>query len=131
MTKKTALVEQHDHVLVARLDNPPSALMTREMVMERGALVRRADPDPNVGAVVLTGTHSSRFLAHFDVRLIYGGAKRSPKLSTSIIRAGLKVTGAALKKTPGGSALLARSPLVGLMAWEQMKDVFHQPDRSP
>ncbi len=124
MTKKTVLVEQHDHVLVARLDNPPSALMTREMVMELGTLVRRADRDPNVGAVVLTGTHSSRFLAHFDVRLIHGGAKRSPKLSASIIRAGLKMTGAALR-TPGGSALIARSPLVGLMAWEQMKDVLH------
>ncbi|MER6617713.1 enoyl-CoA hydratase/isomerase family protein [Streptomyces xantholiticus] len=124
MTKKTVLVEQHDNVLVARLDSPPSALMTREMVMELGALVRRADGDPSVGAVVLTGTHSSRFLAHFDVRLIYGGAKRSPKFRASVIRVGLRVTGAALK-APGGSALLARSPLVGLMAWEQMKDVFH------
>jgi enoyl-CoA hydratase/carnithine racemase len=123
MTTKTVLLEQHDNVLVARLHNPPSALMTVEMVRELGALARRADADPSVGAVVLTGTHASRFLAHFDVRLIHGGAKRSPRLSARVLRAGLRVTGAALK-APGGSALLARSPLVGLMAWERMKDVF-------
>ncbi|WP_039934395.1 enoyl-CoA hydratase/isomerase family protein [Streptomyces viridochromogenes] len=124
MTHRTVLVEQHGNVLVARLDSPPSALMTREMVLELGALARRADADPAVGAVVLTGTHASRFLAHFDVRLIHGGAKRSPKVSASVVRAGLRLTGAVLK-VPGGSALLARSPLVGLMAWEQMKDVLH------
>ena len=79
-------VEQRDRVLVATLTNPPQALMDETMVGSLGDLVARADSDPSVGGVVLTGAHESRFVAHYDVRELLEGAKASPSLSPGVAR---------------------------------------------
>lgn len=71
-------VEEHGRVLLARLDSPPHGLLVPELADELAALVGRAETDDGVGAVVLTGTHPARFVAHGDVRWMQEGAARTP-----------------------------------------------------
>ena len=46
-------VEQDGRVLTATLENPPDALMTPRMIEGLDAVIRRADSDPGIGAVVI------------------------------------------------------------------------------
>jgi len=108
-------VEQRGNVLIATLSNPPTALMDNEIVVGLLALARRADAHPDVGAVVLTSDHPTRFVAHFDVAEILSGAEEAPRLSKQMLRAGLRATGAALR-VPGAAKLLVRGPLAGFVA---------------
>lgn len=110
-------VEQRGNVLIATLSNPPTALMDNEIVVGLLALARRADADPDVGAVVLTGDHPTRFVAHFNVAEILSGAEQAPRLSKQMLRAGLRATGAALR-VPGAAKLLVRGPLAGFIGLE-------------
>ena len=110
-------VEQRGNVLIATLSNPPTALMDNEIVVGLLALARRADADPDVGAVVLTGDHPTRFVAHFNVAEILSGAEQAPRLSKQMLRAGLRATGAALR-VPGAARLLVRGPLAGFIGLE-------------
>ena len=115
-------VEQRGNVLIATLSNPPTALMDNEIVSGLLALAHRADADPDVGAVVLTGDHPTRFVAHFDVAEILSGAEQARRLSPQMLRAGLRVTWAALR-VPGAANLLARSPLAGLTMTQALLDI--------
>src|SRR6476660_6614811 len=110
-------VEQRGNVLIATLSNPPTALMDSEIVVGLLALARRADTDSDVGAVVLTGDHPTRFVAHFNVEEILSGAEQAPRLSKQMLRAGLRATGAALR-VPGAAKLLTRGPFAGVIALE-------------
>ncbi|WP_027006791.1 enoyl-CoA hydratase/isomerase family protein [Conexibacter woesei] len=115
-------VEQRGNVLVATIANPPHALMDREIQMGLMALARRADEDPDVGAVVLTGAHPSRFIAHFDVQLILNNAKASPALSPKMANTSLKAVGAALK-IPGAEKAIFASPAAGLALMERSREL--------
>lgn len=117
------VVERCDNVLVATLTNPPDALMDRPMIGELGALARQAGEDESVGAVVLTGAHPSRFIAHFDVRQILAGAESSPRLSRSVTYQGLRAVGAA-RHVPGLQSALEKTPAAGLLAMEHMREVL-------
>ena len=108
-------VEQRGNVLIATLSNPPMAVMDSEIVVGLLALARRADADSDVGAVVLTGDHPTRFVAHFNVEEILSGAEQAPRLSKQMLRAGLRATGAALRG-PGAAKLLMRGPFTGGIA---------------
>jgi enoyl-CoA hydratase len=108
-------VEQRGNVLIATLSNPPMAVMDSEIVVGLLALARRADADSDVGAVVLTGDHPTRFVAHFNVEEILSGAAQAPRLSKRMLRAGLRATGAALR-VPGAAKLLTREPFAGGIA---------------
>ena len=48
-------------VLVARLDGGPHALFDATIARELKELVDRVDRDPDIHAVVFTGTHPDRF----------------------------------------------------------------------
>lgn len=120
---RTIDVEQHGNVLVATLNNPPYALMNRSMYVELGALVHRANTDPTVGGVVLTGGHPSRFIAHFDVAQILVSATRSPKLPASRLLKMLKVIGV-IRRIPGSDAVLNKTPFAGLVALESLRELM-------
>jgi enoyl-CoA hydratase/carnithine racemase len=120
----TLTIEQQDNVLVATLVNPPHGLMDRSMVVALGDLAARADADSGVGAVVLTGAHDSRFLAHYDVAEILVGAETGPGgLSPAVVRGSLRAMAAA-RRVRGADRILAGSPVAGLVAVEQFKDVL-------
>ncbi|WKX73579.1 enoyl-CoA hydratase/isomerase family protein [Streptomyces sp. XD-27] len=118
----TLTVEERGNVLLATIDNPPHALLDAAIHMELAALARRADEDPDVGAVVLTGAHPSRFVAHFDVSLVLANAESSPPMSPKAVHAALKAVGAALR-VPGAQEALRRSPAAGLAVMERMRQV--------
>jgi enoyl-CoA hydratase/carnithine racemase len=116
-------VEQRGRVLVATLANPPHGVMDEPMVRALGELVARAESDDGVGAVVLTGAHPERFVAHYDVTELLAGSEASPGVGPGPARAALRAVGAA-RRVPGADAALARTPAAGVVALERFHDVF-------
>ncbi|MDQ3727998.1 MAG: enoyl-CoA hydratase/isomerase family protein [Actinomycetota bacterium] len=117
----TVRTEQHGRVLLATLSNPPHGLFDDPLVVALSALVERAETDEGVGAVVLTGDHPERFLAHYDVAELLQAAEESPSLSPGVARASLRLAGA-LRKVPGSEQALGRTSAAGLVAIER----FHE-----
>src|SRR5213075_1070143 len=83
-SKKNINIEKHGSVIVARIDGGPHALLYDTFVKELKDLVDGADKDPNIRAVVFTGTHPDRFLSHSDVVWLQQGGVGFPPINTSI-----------------------------------------------
>jgi enoyl-CoA hydratase/carnithine racemase len=77
-------VENHGAVLVARIDGGPHALFDAALTKQLKELVDSADRDPNIHAVVFTGTHPDRFLSHSDVTWLQQGGVGFPPINTRI-----------------------------------------------
>jgi hypothetical protein len=109
-------VEEHgDGVILATIANPPHALMDEEIVLGLEGLAERAESDPDLTAVVLTGAHPERFVAHYDVAELLDGARQSPSVAPAVARASLGAV-SALRRLPGGREALERTPAAGLSA---------------
>lgn len=121
--------ERIDRVVVATIDNPPHQLMTSEIVDELDALVREADADTGIGAVVLTGAHTDRFLAHFDVGALLDVARQGRAVSPGQAMGGVRAVGA-LERLPGSSEVLRRSPAAGIVLLRHFHDVLLRIGRS-
>src|SRR5438046_9106504 len=80
-------VEGHAGVLVARIDGGPHALFDATIAKQSKELVDRADRDPDIHAVVFTGTHPDRFLSHAEVRWLQKGGTGFPPSNTLIAHA--------------------------------------------
>jgi enoyl-CoA hydratase len=126
---KLVEVERIGRVVLARLNNPPHALMTSDMVAEIGQLVREADADDGIGVVVFTGAHPDRFLAHFDVGELLTSAQQAPAVSKRQAAVIIRIA-RALAKVPGVRYLLEHSPAAGIIQLEQFHDVLLQMGRS-
>jgi enoyl-CoA hydratase len=107
--------EQRGRVLVATLHNPPHALMDQGIVRDLSALVVRATEDDGVGAVVLAGSHPTRFIAHYDVAELLEAARTSPPVGPRAARASLRAAEAARRMGRVADAL-QRTPAAGLLA---------------
>ncbi|MGA5200648.1 enoyl-CoA hydratase/isomerase family protein [Streptomyces variegatus] len=116
-------VTQRGGVLIARMDNPPLALMDEATVEGIAAVLGRAERDPAIGGVVLTGSHPSRFLAHYDVGELLATAKSGPAFSPRGARRVLRVT-RAVRRLPGGDRVLRRSPAAGLARLQRFHEVL-------
>jgi len=79
-------VEGDAGVLVARFNGGPHALFDPTIAKELKELVHRADRDPDIHAVVFTGTHPDRFLSHSDVTWLQKGGTGFPPINTRIAR---------------------------------------------
>jgi enoyl-CoA hydratase/carnithine racemase len=77
-------IEGHAGVLVARIDGGPHALFDATIAKQLKELVDRADRDPDIHAVVFTGTHPDRFLSHSDVRWLQKGGTGFPPINTRL-----------------------------------------------
>ncbi len=82
--KGNIIIENHGAILVASFDGGPHALLDQEIAKQLKELVDRADKDPNIRAVVFTGTHPDRFLSHSDVRWLQEGGVGFPPINTGI-----------------------------------------------
>ena len=60
-------IEQHDHVQVWTISNPPMNYMTAPMSQELLELIGRAEADANTRAIVLTGGVAGKFITHYSV----------------------------------------------------------------
>src|SRR3954465_5295486 len=72
--------------LVARIDGGPHALFDPEITKQLKELVDRADRDPDIHAVIFTGTHPDRFLSHSDVAWLQQGGTGFPPINTRLAR---------------------------------------------
>jgi enoyl-CoA hydratase/carnithine racemase len=115
--------ERAEGVLVATIDNPPFALMTDEIVAGLEALSRRAQSDPEVRGIVLTGAHPDRFVAHYEVTELLAGARASPPIRPGPAR-GLLSAVAAVRRVPGAIAAMAGTQVAGLSDAERFGEVL-------
>jgi len=66
--------EQHDHVVVLRLNRPEARnALNPSLIRSLGAAVTEAESDPAVRALVLTGTGDRAFSSGMDLRSFAGG----------------------------------------------------------
>ncbi len=103
--------------------------MDSEVVAHLAALVQRADEDDGVGAVVLTGAHPERFMAHYDVGELLAAARSGPAVGRRVARGSLRVAGA-LRRVRGIERALERTPAAGLVALERFHETFLAMNRS-
>jgi enoyl-CoA hydratase len=122
-------VDRRGRVLVATFENPPHGLMDGDIVTRLAALVRRADADDGVGAVVLTGSHPERFLAHYDVGELLAAARSGPSVGRRAAHVSLRVVGG-LRRAPAMEQLLQRTPASGLIALERFHEILLAMNRS-
>ncbi|MFZ1300957.1 MAG: enoyl-CoA hydratase/isomerase family protein [Candidatus Microsaccharimonas sp.] len=116
-------VEDRGAVLVARIDGGPHALFDVAIAQDLKALVDRADKDPNIHAVVFTGTHPDRFLSHADVTWLQQGGVGFPPINTRI--AGFVARFAtAINKTPLIRTLAQKSQLKTLLQLDSIHATF-------
>ena len=115
--------ERGEGVVVATISNPPHALMDDDIVVALDALATRAETDASLTGIVLTGAHPDRFVAHYDVGELLAAAKASPSIGARTIHGSLRAVGA-VRKVPGGSAALDRTPVAGLAKAEDFGDTL-------
>lgn len=120
-------VEQRGRVLLSTLVNPPHGLMDAGIVAGLDSLVDRAS-EPGIGAVVLTGGHPQRFIAHYDVRELLDAARSGPSVGLRAAKGALRVTGA-LRRVPAAEQALASTPAAGLVALERFHEILLRMNR--
>jgi enoyl-CoA hydratase len=116
-------------VLLATLSNTPHALMDDPIVAGLERLAIRAETDRDIRAVVLTGAHPERFIAHYDVGEIREAAQAGPSVGAASARASLAVA-SAVRRIPHAGDALARTPAAGLVAVERFGEVFLRMNRA-
>lgn len=109
--------------MLVELTNPPHQFMNEPMVHELGELLAKADREPAIGAVVITGSDPNRFLAHYDVEGIAEAAKSSPAVSESLARFTFNLA-RILRHIPGVEGVLRKTPLGGVIQVLRFHDMF-------
>ncbi len=120
---EVSIEEREEGVVVATISNPPHALMDDAIVEDLERLAIRAQEDPGLKGVVLTGAHPERFVAHYDVGELLEAANASPHVSARTALNALRAV-KGVRRVPGGKAALDRSPGAGLSAVERFGEVF-------
>jgi enoyl-CoA hydratase len=120
--------EQLGRVVVATLDNPPHGLMDAGIVDDLEVLVGRAERDDTVGAVVLTGAHPERFVAHYEMRELLEAARGSPSVGPRAAAASMRAVGA-LRRVPSVEEALKRSPAAGMVALVRFHEILLRMNR--
>jgi enoyl-CoA hydratase len=121
-------VEQLGRVLIARLHGGPRGEFGPEIAADLEALVTRAETDEDVGAVVITGTHPERFVAHANLRWLQEGGAASPSVGPR----GASVvvnTARATRAIDGVRKLANRTPLSGAMELLDVHETFLRMNR--
>ncbi len=115
--------------LIATLENPPHGLMDSGIVDALEALVERASSDDGIGAVVLTGAHPERFIAHYDVGELLAGAQAGPAVTPRVAHASMRVIGP-LRRIAVAERTLAKTSAAGLAALERFHGILLAMNRS-
>ena len=127
---ETLRLAQEDRVLVAAYENPPLNFMTDRLLRDLDALTRAADGDRSVGAVVITGAPSERFITHFDLSELLQDAERAGvTYPARVVRGGLRVV-AALGAAPPARRAVERTPIGGIVSMRRHHEVVTRMARS-
>src|SRR3954469_1588786 len=121
-------IEQHGRVLLARLQGGPRGEFGPEIAADLAALVARAESDDSVGAVVITGSHPERFVAHANLRWLQEAGAASPAVGP---RAAAAVVHAAraTRAVAGVRNLADRTALSGAMELLDVHETFLRMNR--
>lgn len=122
-------IEDRGAVLVARVDGGPLGLFGNDIAEQLDALVDRADGDPNVHAVVFTGTHPERFVSHAEVRWLQEGGAAVPAVGVKGASA-LAYTAKGVNRAGGLRSLLGKTPLWPAVQLERVHQTFLKMNRS-
>ncbi|MCE5287986.1 MAG: enoyl-CoA hydratase/isomerase family protein [Nocardiaceae bacterium] len=122
-------IEDRGAVLVARIDGGPLGLFGNDIAEHLEALVDRADNDPNIRAVVFTGTHPERFVSHAEVRWLQEGGATVPSVGVKGASA-LARTAKGVNSVGGLKALLGKTPLWPAVQLERVHQTFLRMNRS-
>ncbi len=126
----TLETEQAGRVLTVRMSNPPRNFMNGRMVAELDEMVRRADEDASIGAVVLTGAVEGVFITHYDVAEILAASEGFGTPVSQVVAGGALRTAGAVARIPGAANALRRTPAVGLVELRRIHDLFLRMNRS-
>jgi enoyl-CoA hydratase len=121
-------VEQRGRVLLARLHGGPRGEFGPEITADLEALVTRAETDESVGAVVITGSHPERFVAHASLRWLQEAGAASPKVGPRAMAAVMR-TARAARAAAGVRKLADRTPLSGAMELADVTEIFLRMNR--
>jgi enoyl-CoA hydratase len=122
-------VQQRGRTLVAKLENPPHGLMDAGIVDALDRLGQRASSDDGVGAVVLTGAHPERFIAHYDVAELLAGAQAGPSVTPRVAHASLRVVGG-LRRVQAAEEAIGKTSVAGLAQLERFHSILLTMNRS-
>ena len=122
-------IEDRGPVLVVRIDGGPLGLFGNQIAEQLDALVDRVDVDPDVHAVVFTGTHPERFVSHAEVRWLQQGGSKVPSVGAKgasvLARTARSVNGAG-----GMQPVLGKTPLWPAVQLERLHKTFLKMNRS-
>jgi enoyl-CoA hydratase/carnithine racemase len=121
-------VEQRGRVLLARLHGGSRGEFGPEIAADLAALVTRAETDESVGAVVITGTHRERFVAHANLRWLQEGGAASPTVGPRAAAAVVH-TARATRAIVHVRKLAERTPLSGAMELLDVHETFLRMNR--
>jgi enoyl-CoA hydratase/carnithine racemase len=122
-TKGNIIVENRGAILIARIDGGPHALLDQEIAKQLKELVDKVDKDPNIHAVVFTGTHPDRFLSHSDVTWLQQGGVGFPHISTGTARRVSRIA-RRINKTPIVRSLARKTKLKTLLQLDNLHATF-------
>lgn len=122
-------IEHRDSALLVHVDGGPLGLFGNDIAEQLDQLVDRADADPDINAVVFTGTHPGRFVSHAEVRWLQKGGAAVPPVgvhgASTLARAARGVN-----NVGGMQAVLGKSPLWPAVQLERVHQTFLKMNRS-
>ena len=121
-------IEQRGRVLLARIHGGPRGEFGPGHAAELAALVARAETDPDIGAVVITGTHPERFIGHAELPWLQEGGAASPSIGPRAASA-VAHTARTARRVPGLRRLLDRTPLNGAMQLDSLHETLLRMNR--
>lgn len=116
-------------VLLARVDGGELGLFGNDIAEALDALVDHADADPNIHAVVFTGTHPDRFISHAEVRWLQEGGATVPPVGVKGASA-LVSTARAVNNMGGVKPVLGKTALWPVVELERTHQAFLKMNRS-
>lgn len=122
-------VEDRGAVLIARIDGGPLGLFGNDIADQLDALVDRAGDDPNIQAVIFTGTHPGRFVSHAEVRWLQEGGAAVPSVGVRGTSA-LAHVARGINRVGGMRSALGRTPLWPAVQLERVHQTFLKMNRS-
>jgi enoyl-CoA hydratase/carnithine racemase len=122
-------IEDRGSVLIARVDGGPRGLFGNDIAEQLDALVDRADADPDIQAVVFTGTHPGRFVSHAEVRWLQEGGAAVPSVGVKGASALARVA-RGVNRAGGMRGALGKTPLWPAVQLERVHQTFLKMNRS-
>lgn len=118
-TPHIAVERREGGVLVARIATHELGLIVRDEAGELVRLIRDADADPGVHAVVFTGSHAQRFVAHADLAWLQEDGSVIPPVGRQVAGVVSRIARLLGRFAPL-RALARRTPMTGAVQLDEV-----------